>query len=704
MALINTLRNKMGKVVVGVIAFSIISFVGADLLGPNSALLGGANTDVGEIAGTTISRDDYLAKIDEVSFNFRSSTGRNPSSNELISIRNQAWDALIAEIAYKNQFDKLGVEVSEDELIDMVQGENISPQIKQIPIFTNQQTGQFDKNLVVDFLKSLSNQPPQQRAAWYQFESNLGPGRRRLKYENLILKTNYATEEEAKMEYKATAATADVQYVYVPFYTLSDSAVTVNDDELEDYLEAHEDEYQREDTRSIKYVSFEVIPSGGDTAIVKKEIEALKNGFITTENDSTFSVVNSDGTLPFMTYRADNVPEVLFQDGELVAEGTVVGPQLENGKFVLYKLSSVSEGLQYSAKASHILFKAEDDSDAAKTKAKAEARKILREIRNGADFAEMARIHGTDATASRGGDLGWFNEGSMVAPFQEAVFAATKTGLLKDVVETDFGFHIIDVTAPKTNITYKVGKVELEIYVSDQTRNKYYREAEMFSVKSTNLTSFEKNSVEDGLEIKTADRIGKNDRRIGTLTEARGIVSWLYNSAKKGDVSEIYELDNLYVIVAMTGMQSKGTAKLNAVRNEIERKVKDQKKAKIIIDKLASSNGSLQDMADAYGSDAKVYSMNGVKLSSNSLNSVGLAPEAIGTIFSMENGEKTKPFALDNGVIVIEMTNKVEPAEISDYVPYQSQVQQKRQSKIAFNIDATVKELAEIEDERYKFF
>lgn len=704
MALINTLRNKMGKVVVGVIAFSIISFIGADLLGPNSVLLGGTNTDVGEIAGVTISRDDFIAKVDEVSFNFRSSTGRNPSSNELISIRNQAWDALIADIAYKEQFDLLGVEVSEDELVDMVQGENISPQIKQVPIFTNQQTGQFDRNLVVEFLKSLSNQPPQQRAAWYQFESNLGPGRRRLKYENLLIKTNYATEEEAKLEYNMTAATADIQYLYVPYYTLNDSAVSVTEGELEDYLENHEDEYQREDTRSIKYVTFEVIPSAGDTAIVKKEIEGLKEGFINAENDSIFAVVNSDGTLPFITYRADNVPESLFENGELVTEGTVVGPELENGKYALYKLAKVSEGLQYSAKASHILLKPEDDTQAAKSKTREEARKILRDIRNGADFAEMARLHGTDGTATRGGDLGWFNEGQMVAPFQEAVFKATQKGLLRDVVETEFGYHIIDVTELKTNIQYKVGKIELEIYVSDQTRNKYYREAELFSVKAKNLTEFEKNSAEAGLEIKTADRIGKNDRRIGTLNEARGIVSWLYNTASKGDVSEIYEIDNFYVIAAMAGKQEKGTANLNVVRNEISRKVMDQKKAQAIIDKLSPADGQLQELADNYGSDAKVYTMNGLKLSSNSLNSVGLAPEAVGVAFSMENGEKTKPFALDNGVIIIELINKIEPAEIADYVPYQGQVQQKRQSRISFNIDATVKELADIQDERYRFF
>ena len=700
MALINTLRNKMGKVVVGVIAFSIVAFIAGDLLGPNSAILGGANTDVGEIAGVTISRDDYIKKIDEISFNFSQRNRRNPSSNELVGIRNFAWDGLIADIAYQNQFDELGIAVTDDELVEMVQGDLISPLVAQQ--FTNPQTGQFDKSQIMQFLQSART--PQQRAAWEQFEQDLIPARTRMKYENLLLKTNYATEAEAKSEYNNTAASADIQYLYVPYYSMSDSAISVTDSELEDYLEDHSDAYQKEETRSVKYVTFSVVPSASDTAQVRKDIEGLKDGFAASENDSIYALVNSDGSLPFVTYRADNIPESLFEEGVLVESGTVVGPELDNGKYVIYKLASVSEGLQYSAKASHILIKAEDDTNASKAAAKAKARGLLKDLKNGADFAELARIHGTDNTATRGGDLGWFNEGQMVQPFQEAVFAASKKGLLKDVVETDFGYHIIDVTELKTNVQYKVGKIELELYVSDKTRNKYYRDAEEFSIVSGNLADFEKNSIEKGLEVKTSEGIGVNDRRLGALNEARGIVSWLYNTASVGDVSEIYEIDNTYALVAMTSKQSKGLADLNSVRNEIERKVKDQKKSAVIIEKLGSMDGELQSIADSYGSDAKIYTMNGLKLSSNSLNSVGIAPEAVGVVFSMENGEKTQAFGLDNGVIIIELVNRIEPAEIADYVPYQGQIEQKRQAGIPLAIDATIKELAKIKDERYRFF
>lgn len=702
MALINTLRNKMGKVVVGVIAFSIAAFVGADLLGPNSTLLGNNVTDVGEIAGQTISHQDFINKVDELSYNFSLNTRRNPSSAELVSLRNQAWDALIAEIAYKRQFNNVGLAVSDEEVIDMVQGDNISPDIQQA--FTDPETGQFDKEQVVAFLQNLADQPPQQRANWYSFESNLAPSRLRIKFDNLLVKTNYATEEEAKLEYLNIAATADIKYLYVPYLTVPDSVVTVSDSELEDYLDANADEYQREASKSLKYISIAVVPSSQDSAIVKEEIATLKDELINTTNDSIFAQVNSDSGSPFLTYTPDNLPAALTEDGAELQVGDVFGPVLTNGKYILYKVSRIEEGSQNSARASHILFKWDDESATSKARAKAEARKILRDIKRGADFAEMARIHGTDGTATKGGDLGWFSDGKMVEPFQNAVYGAKRKGLLSDVVETRFGYHIINVTETKTNKSFKVAKVELELYPSDETRNKFYRDAELFAVNSGNLEEFERNAAEAPYEVITAAKIDKNARRITRLPDARGVVTWLYNSGSIGKVSEVFEIDNAYVIAVMTGEQEEGLAKLEDVRNEVENKVKNQKKAEYIINKLGNISGTLDEAAEAYGSNANVYEMNSLKMSSNSLTSVGLAPEAVGVVFSMESGEKTAPFELDNGVIAIEAVSVVKPEDLGDYDAYRSQVEQKRQSRIAFNIDQTIRELAEIVDERYRFF
>jgi peptidyl-prolyl cis-trans isomerase D len=702
MAAINTLREKGGKIIVGLIGFSILAFVGADLLGPNSTLLGGGKNNVGEIAGSDISYKDFLAKQDEMAYNWQQNNRRTPSSNDMISIRNLTWDALVAEMAFNTEFYDIGLKVSDEEIVDMVQGDNISAEIRQA--FTNPETGEFSKDQVITFLQDLGEQTPAQRANWYNFEKNLGPGRLRLKFDNLIIKTNYATEEEAKFEYQKESSTAEINYLYVPFLPIADSTVSVSDSELEAYLSSHEDEYQKKEAKGLKYVSINVEPSTMDSALVSEEIDRMKGELIKSDNDSTYAVVNSDGNDAFKAYTPGQLPEALKRDDIVVGEGTVVGPVTEQNSYVVYKVSSIAPGDVSSARASHILFKWKSESDADKAEAKKEANGILRKIRNGSDFAEMARLHGTDGTKSKGGDLGWFSDGAMVAPFQEAVYAATNKGLLRNVVETQFGYHIIEVTEVKTNVVYKVAKVALEIFVSDETRNKFYRDAESFALKSSNQEEFEANARETGLSVKSVNDIDKNARRISGISEARNIVYWAYNTASVGKVSQVFEIDNQYVIAVLTSEQEEGAADLASVKYEITKKVTDQKKTDLVINKLNAMSGSLDEMATELGNGAAVYNMPALRLNSNTLNTVGLAPKAVGVAFSMENGETTQPFAVDNGVLIIEMVNKLSAPGISDYESYRTQILQKRQGRVAYNVDNAVKDLAEIVDERYKFF
>lgn len=702
MAAINTLREKGSKIIVFLIGFSIVAFVGADLLGPNSTLLGNSKTNVGEIAGTKISYQDFLAKQDEIEYNWAQSNRRTPTSNDLVGIRNLTWDALVAEYAFKNEFNAIGLDVSDEEIVDMVQGENISSEIRQA--FTDPETGEFSKDNVVAFLQNLGEQTPAQRANWYNFERNLGPGRLRLKFDNLLIKTNYSTEAEAKYKYQNESNTADINYVYVPFLSMADTAIEVSDSELSSYLSENEKEYKREESKTLKYVSFDIVPSADDTAMVVEQIEQLKEQLISTDNDSTFAVVNSDASDAFGNYTPGQLPAVFQGEDVVMGSGAFVGPVVENGSYVIYKVATMRPSDTYSARASHILFKWASDSDTEKAKAKKEARDVLRQIKNGADFAEMARLHGTDGTASKGGDLGWFSDGAMVAPFQEAVYGASRKGVLSDVVETQFGYHIIDVTETKTNVVYKIAKVSLEIFVSDETRNRFYRDAEQFALNASNIEEFESTAKENNLSVRTATRVRKNDRRVTGITEGRSVVYWAYNSASKGDVSDVFEINDQYVIAVITGEQEEGPADLESVRFEITKKVRDQKKAKIISEKLNGLSGTMDEIASGYGEGAKVYNMPALKLSSNSLKSVGLAPEAVGVAFSMDNGETTKPFAVDNGVLIIEMVNKLEAPEISDYESYRTQVLQQRQGRIAYSADQTIKELAEIKDERYKFF
>ena len=152
MALINKIREKSG-VAVTVIAISLILFmVGGDLLGPNS-LLGDSKQVVGEIAGKEINIKDFQSRVDGFRQNYEAQSGRSLNEGELASLRDQAWNQFVVDIAYKKQYDKLGLAVTDEELYDMVQGNHISPSILQA--FSDPTTGRFDKNAVINYLKNL---------------------------------------------------------------------------------------------------------------------------------------------------------------------------------------------------------------------------------------------------------------------------------------------------------------------------------------------------------------------------------------------------------------------------------------------------------------------------------------------------------------------------------------------------------------------
>jgi len=692
----------MGTLLVVVIGLAILSFVLADILGPGSSLFGGQDNSVGEIAGVTINLQEYQTAVDVMTEKFALRNGRRPSDAEQNNIREQAWEKLISDIAFSEQFNELGIQVTKDEEFDIVQGQNIHPDL--VAAFTDPQTGTFDPSAISNFLVNLNQFPPQTQQAWYSLEEDIISGRRRVKYDNLLIKSSFATLEESKRAYQHQTEVAELRYLYVPYYAVADSAVTVSDSELSTYISEHSAEYQTEESRSLKYVSFPVQISAEDSAAFQEEMRAMKDEFAQRSDDSLYATARTDVGAGFVKYAIDRLPLVLQSDYENLQQGSIYGPFIENGYHSLYKISEVTEDTIYAARAKHILFKWEDNSIEAKEEAKSNAQDVLRELRNGADFAEKALQHGTDGTASQGGDLGWFSSGAMVPAFEQAVFDATQPGLLSDVVETDFGYHIISVTDVKNNTAFKIATVNRLMTPSQKSRDIAYRQADIFRGNSEDLTSFEANATEAAINIYDAADVDKNARRFGSLGNARNIVSWLYRDADVGSVSDVYEIDDNYVIAVMTAEKKEGTASLEDVRNEVSLKVKNQKKAQVIIDRLNGASGDLDQKATEFGSDASVFNTSDLKFSSNSLPNVGFAPEAVGRAFALEAGETTGPLSSENGVLIIEMIGKSPAPEIADYAQYAQQLKQQAENRTSFNIANAIKEFSDIDDRRYKFF
>jgi peptidyl-prolyl cis-trans isomerase C len=127
-----------------------------------------------------------------------------------------------------------------------------------------------------------------------------------------------------------------------------------------------------------------------------------------------------------------------------------------------------------AVRASHILFRVDENADAAtKKKAMDQAQAVLKEARAGADFAELAKKHSADGSAQQGGDLNFFTKGQMVPPFDQAAFSM-KPGEISDIVTTQFGYHIIKVTDRRSASTVPFEQVSARIkeFLTEQQKQK----------------------------------------------------------------------------------------------------------------------------------------------------------------------------------------------------------------------------------------
>ena len=707
MALIGTLRTKMTKWVVGLVAVAMAAFIlGSDFLGNGTKSFFGNDNTVGEIAGTSVTMEDYQAAIQETENNYALNLNRRPTESEMPTVRQQAWDLLIARLAINPEFEKVGVKVHPEEEWDMIQGKNVDEGLKNA---FRDSAGRFDRNRLIQQLQVFNSFPAgsPQRAQWDVYRSNLSPARARLKYEALLLKSNYVTAAEAERAYHEQTDVAEIKYLYVPFYAISDSTVKVSDSEISAYYNKNKEKYKSTETRSLSYVVFPVQASAEDSAATRKVLAELTEPFKTTTEDSLFAVTNNTNpnAPAFVTYNPSTLPAEMQALVGSLTPGTVVGPFQEGGALKLVKLVKTGTDTTDYARASHILFRADDPSDAGKKAAKEKARKVLADIKAGADFAAKAREFGTDGTASNGGDLGWFARGAMVKPFDNAVFNASREGLLGDVVETDFGFHIIKVTGAKSNRTFTVASIEEEFTPSDETQNEIFRKADSFANGLEGVEAFRTKAAAEKLAIADGKNLGPAERRVGNLGDARSLVSWAFRDGSVGEVSDVTEVNGDYVVAVVTAESEEGYQSLDAeLKETITPLAKKQVIGKMIADKLKGKKEDLEALAKQFGNDASVNTSSDLRLNSSSLTAVGFDPAAIGSAFGIEPGKRSEPIVAENGVLVVEMIRKTIAPEQADLSTYRTQLLQALNSKSSYTIGEALRNAAKVKDKRYKLF
>jgi peptidyl-prolyl cis-trans isomerase D len=703
MALIGKIREKSGWAI-GIIAAGLGLFiVGGDIISPTSMLRGKSTQTVGEICGKEIPVVAFEQEVNQLKYNYYMQTNQVPSQEQNEQFSQEAWNMMLIKIAYQKEFDALGLVVGKEEEIDMVQGKNIHPAIFQS--FRNPQTGQFDVNYVKQYLNNINRMEQKAQMQWFTFEKQLAPFRLRQKYESLMKNTVYVTKEEAKREYITQVRRADIKYLFVPFTVIPDNETPINDSDIEEYVSKNESMFPKEASANLEYISFSIIPSKADSLNYLKDLADIKTEFKTSDDDSNFVVLNADKpTPPYWTYMAQ-LPDNLKSVGNL-EKGNVYGPFAQESTNLLYKIVDTKTDTTYAAKASHILFKADLKNPDEKKAVTEKANKVLDRIKKGEKFEILAAEFGSDGTANNGGDLGWFEQGRMVKEFEKAVFASNTKGLLPNLVETQFGLHIVKVTETKTNKKVYVATLDKAITAGDETRDSVYKKAENIALNSTDADQFNFNVAKvAGLNKISAPYVNPSNLSVGGLREGKEIVRWVFNDAKEGDVSPIFEVENQYIVAVLNQKYETGKINIAVNKQQIAYMAFNEKKAQKIIEKIGADNTNMNDVVSKIGSSVAVNSANDVTLISNSLGSSGFEPEAIGTVFGLKEGSSSKPFKGTTGVYMVQAVKFYPiPGEVTDYNYYKNQVLSKSNMRVEYALGEAIRFNAKVIDTRYRFF
>jgi len=661
MATLQTIRNRAGLLIAIVIGISLGAFVLGDLLQSGTSIFQKNQMEIGEINGESIQYPDFQRQVEELGEIYKQNTQQTQlDENSWVQVREQTWNNSVQKIVMSDVYKDLGIEVTSDELFDMLQGANLHPIIQQL--FRDQNTGQVDRSAVVNFLKNLETTvAPEQKAYWLYLEKQIVEERTQSKYSNMVGKGLFVTSAEAKESMAEGSKMLNFDYVALNHITVSDSSVSITEKDLKDYYSAHKKDFKQEKSRDIEYITFTVKPSAADYKDAETWINGIKNDFANATNNVQFVNSNSDVSYNGTWYKKETLPGNVgtWIFDELAPVNAVFGPYFENDSYTIAKLDSLAM-MPDSVKARHILLKPNTQAEVAQLQLLADSLKTA--IEKGSDFATLAMQYSTDqGSAISGGDVGWFGRGQMVAPFEQAAFKNAKNEI--SVVASQFGIHIVQTT-DKGKLTQqaRVAYLIRNVQPSTRTYQDTYSLASKFASANTDDKKFNAAVVAEKLDKRVAS-VRENDRDIIGLEGGRILVRAAYD-AKVGNIlttsqgSPIFELGNNFVIGILTKATEEGESTFEEAKTRVELAVTKEKKTEYLSKKAANAIEGKTDLyAVATQLNAEVRNAANINFNSFSIPGLGAEPAVVGTVAALDANKISKPVAGNNGVYVVKVTS-----------------------------------------------
>lgn len=695
MGVMNKLRENTGVILwILVIAFGVIWML-QDTGGLD--VIGNVGNRLAVVNGDPITLEEYNQAVQARIDQYQQQNGESMPPQMVDQTREQVFNQLVNDRLREQEMDRLGIDVTDAEVLDMVLGDEPHSLIK---LYFGDGNGGVDRALLQNYIEN-----PEASATWVQIENILRSQRRREKLDNLISASVRVSEKEVEDEYLRRNRKVDTRFVALRYAALPDDSVEVTDADLRAYYNAHKEDYARKRTYTIGYVSRSKVPPPEDTALVVRELESLRESFAAAEDDSLFLALNaSDRPYTDAYFRRDELDEDL---AEAVfanpTPGEIIGPVFSGGMAHLVKILDVRAPQETAVRARHILFRAGKDDADARARAREQALDVKRQIQNGADFAEMARQYSSDGTRNRGGDLGWFGPGRMVKPFEEAAFKA-RVGRLVGPVETDFGYHLIEVT-DRADKEVKLADFAERIQTSVTTLNRLQEQLDDLQYFATESGDFAAEAERAGMTIQTV-QVEEGQRFIPGLRNSSRLMHFL-EASDVGDVSDVIELDDQFIVASVQAITPEGYRSFDEVRGQITPKVMNQKKAVI-------QHRRLEQALNQYGFEgmgehldgALVQTARDLSLNATIVPGLGREPRFIGEALGMAEGETSPVIDGESASFVLQVAQIHEPAPLDDAerARLRDSILQQRKATLRNRWIVALRDEADITDNRRRFF
>jgi len=708
MAILGQIRSKSIFLII-VIGLALFAFVISGVFDGKGYQ---AQQPVGVINGEEVLIEDFRGQVDFLE--------RNYNQQGMVAVNN-VWNQRLRSEILRQQFEISGIQSGKDHLQNILKNNST---FNSDPQFLNE-AGMFDIDKFKTLIIELKTTNPEAYEQWKSQEKIFESQSNEQIYLNLVNAGVNYTQADGKFEYTLQNDNVDIEYIQIPYSSVEDSLISYSQSDLKKYINNNEDEFKVNSSRDIEYVIFEEKPSFEDEKAVKNRLskflkESKEFNEVSKLEEITPSLTTAKNIKEFINeYSESSFDSIYLPKGSLPADHAnllfnlnidqTYGPYLDGEYFKISRM--LDKKIGGSVRASHILVAYKGSQNAnpnvsrSKNEAKKEANNILRKIRKSPkSFTELAFEFSDGPSKSRGGDLGFVQDGNMVKPFNDFIFSKRigSTG----VVETDFGFHVIKVVA-KDDLVLLASITEKNV-PSDATSDKVFNSAtklEMSLSKDEDLNTL---SNKENYTVKTVNGIQILDNDFPGLKDQRRIVQWLFTEST--NVSDFKRFDlpkGGYLIAQVTKIVDEGLSNVQDVSYKVLPMVLKSKKADFIISKNDNSL-SLEEIAEINGTEVrKALALN---QKNATITGSGLEPLVIGASFGTNINESSDFIIGENGIYKLKVIKRKDTNTNSDsidsnfIISYKNQLLNLNRTSSFARVYESLKENAEVTDNRSVYY